>query len=256
MTTDTFPKEIAVEFELGGKIAKIGGICKGSGMIHPNMATMLGFITTDVKISQPLLMKSVKNAVEKSFNMISVDRDTSTNDQVTVLANGLAGNEEITDENSHYHIFKEALDYVHIELAKMIAKDGEGATKFITVHVQGAKTLQDARLMSRSVITSNLVKTAFFGEDANWGRVLAAMGYSGAYFDPKHVNIKFLNEVAEIDLMIEGTPQVFDEEIALNILKQKEITINVQVKDGDAEATAWGCDLSHGYVTINGDYRT
>jgi glutamate N-acetyltransferase/amino-acid N-acetyltransferase len=202
------------------------------------------------------LKKALSDSVDISFNMISVDRDTSTNDQCTLLANGLAENPIILEENEDYATFKEALKFVTTTLAKKIAYDGEGATKFLTAHVQGAATVQDARIIAKSVITSNLVKTAFFGKDANWGRVLAAMGYSGVEFDPEKVSIKFVNDVAELDMMIDGTPVNFDEALALSILEQREITIEMFMKEGDAEATAWGCDLSFEYVNINGNYRT
>jgi glutamate N-acetyltransferase/amino-acid N-acetyltransferase len=256
MTTDTRQKQISVEFSVEGKKVRIGGIAKGSGMIHPNMATMLAFITTDINISKELLNQALKKSVDDSYNMISVDGDTSTNDMVILLANGLGGNSEIKEENEDYYLFEQALHYVNLFLAQEIVRDGEGANKFIAVKVNGAASKNDARLISKSVITSNLVKTAFFGEDANWGRILAAMGYSGANFDPTKVSIKFHNGSHSINLMQNGTPVQFDEELALKILKKKEITVELQLKEGNGEAIAWGCDLSYDYVKINGDYRS
>jgi glutamate N-acetyltransferase/amino-acid N-acetyltransferase len=256
MTTDTCSKQISVEFTIGDKKIKIGGIAKGSGMIHPNMATMLSFITTDINISKELLNKALKESVDDSYNMISVDGDTSTNDLVLLLANGLGGNSEVVEENEIYYLFKNALHYVNLYLAQEIVRDGEGAKKFIAVKVTGAASNKDAKLLSKSVISSNLVKTAFFGEDANWGRILAAMGYSGAKFDPKGVSIKFHNGSHTIMLMQDGTPLQFDEELALKILKKNEITVDLQLKEGDGKAIAWGCDLSYEYVRINGDYRS
>ena len=256
MTTDTNPKQISVEFSIEDKKVRIGGMAKGSGMIHPNMATMLSFITTDINISRELLNKALKKSVDDSYNMISVDGDTSTNDLVLLLANGCGGNTEINEENEEYYLFKKALHLVNLFLAQEIVKDGEGAKKFIEVKVSGAASKKDARLLSKSVITSNLVKTAFFGEDANWGRILAAMGYSGANFNPTGVSINFHNGAHSIMLMQEGTPLQFDEELALKILKENEITVELLLKEGTGEATAWGCDLSYEYVRINGDYRS
>jgi glutamate N-acetyltransferase/amino-acid N-acetyltransferase len=256
MTTDTHSKEISVEFSIDDKKIRVGGMAKGSGMIHPNMATMLSFITTDINISKELLNKALKKSVDDSYNMISVDGDTSTNDMVILLANGLGGNSEIIEENEDYYLFKKALHLVNLFLAQEIVKDGEGAKKFIAVKVSGAASKKDARLLSKSVITSSLVKTAFFGEDANWGRILAAMGYSGANFNPIGVSIKFHNGSHSIMLMQDGTPIQFDEELALKILKEKEITVELLLKEGSGEATAWGCDLSYEYVRINGDYRS
>ncbi|KKK41238.1 MAG: hypothetical protein Lokiarch_44780, partial [Candidatus Lokiarchaeum sp. GC14_75] len=256
MTTDTHSKQVSVEFTIDNKEIRIGGMAKGSGMIHPNMATMLSFITTDLNISKELLEKALKESSEDSYNMISVDGDTSTNDMVILLANGLGGNSEIIEENENYNIFKDALHYVNTFLAQEIVKDGEGAKKFITVHVKGATSKKDAKTLSKSVITSNLVKTAFFGEDANWGRILAAMGYSGAYFDPSKVSINFKNGSSSINLMVDGTPVKFDENLAKKILKKTNITVEVLLKGGVGEAIAWGCDLSYDYVRINGDYRS
>lgn len=256
MTTDTYPKQISVEFNINGKTIRIGGMIKGSGMIHPNLATMLSSLTTDINISRKLLEKALKESVFDSYNMISVDGDTSTNDQVTILANGLGGNKEITEENEDYLIFKQALHYVNLYLAQEVVKDGEGASKFITVQVKGAATKEDAKLLSKSVITSNLVKTAFFGQDANWGRIIAALGYSGIKFNPLKVSLKMLNHQEKIYLMKDGVPLKFDEKLALKILKEREILVEVILKEGNAVATAWGCDLSLDYVRINAEYRT
>lgn len=256
MTTDTYSKEVAVEFELGGKTVHLGGMAKGSGMICPNMATMLSFITTDAAISQELLNKALKEDIKSTYNMVSVDGDTSTNDTVVVLANGLAGNEEIVSEGKDYDAFKEALHYVNERLAKNLVRDGEGATKFMEVNVTGAATEADAKTMAKSVVKSSLFKAAVFGEDANWGRVLCAMGYSGVKFDPQKVDIVFASNAGEILLMDNGTPIVFDEDKAKTILSEKEIQVNIKISEGNAKATAWGCDLSYEYVKINGDYRS
>jgi len=256
MTTDTYPKEIAVSFTVQEKTVTIAGMAKGSGMIHPNMATMLSFITTDLNISYELLDKALKESIADSYNMISVDGDTSTNDMVIVLANGAAGNDLIEEENEDYEVFKKALHYVNSHLAKEIVRDGEGAGKFIEVQVKGTKTKEDARILAKSIITSNLVKTAFFGEDANWGRILCAMGYSGVQFDVNHVTIEFRSKAGKIALMEKGLPILFDEELALKILKEKDIQVIACLQEGEEEATAWGCDLSYEYVRINGDYRT
>ncbi|MFX1377448.1 MAG: bifunctional glutamate N-acetyltransferase/amino-acid acetyltransferase ArgJ, partial [Promethearchaeota archaeon] len=254
MTTDTHPKEISVEFIIDNKKIRIGGMAKGSGMIHPNMATMLSFISTDINISRDLLEKALRESIEESYNMISVDGDTSTSDSVILLANGMSNNSEILDENDEYFIFKDALHYVNLYLAQEIVRDGEGASKFITVHVKGAASKQDAKILSKSAITSNLVKTAFFGEDANWGRIICAMGYSGANFDPSKVSIKYLNGGNSIEVMKDGMSLEFDEDLALKILKEKEIIVELILKDGRSEAIAWGCDLSYDYVRINGSY--
>lgn len=256
MTTDTIKKEIAVKFELSGKTVTMGAMAKGSGMIHPNMATLLSFITTDAKISQYLLDKALKETVKDSYNMISVDRDTSTNDTAIILANGLADNPQIDSENEDYKIFKNALAYINTELAKSMAKDGEGATKFITVNLKGAKTKEAARKLARSVISSNLTKAAIFGADANWGRVLCAMGYSGVDFDTTKVKISFSNELGEVTVAEDGKFIVFNETLASKILSEKDIFINIEIKEGEFEATAWGCDLTYDYVKINGDYRS
>lgn len=256
MTTDTYSKEVAVEFDLGGKTVHLGGMAKGSGMICPNMATMLSFITTDAAISQELLNKALKEDIKSTYNMVSVDGDTSTNDTVVVLANGLAGNEEVVSEGKDYDTFKEALHYVNERLAKNLVRDGEGATKFMEVNVTGAATEADAKTMAKSVVKSSLFKAAVFGEDANWGRVLCAMGYSGVKFDPQKVDIVFASNAGEILLMDNGTPIVFDEDKAKTILSEKEIQVNIKISEGNAKATAWGCDLSYEYVKINGDYRS
>ncbi len=256
MTTDTYSKEVAVEVEIDGKMIKIGAMAKGSGMIHPNMATMLSFITTDAAIERELLDEILKESIQTSYNMISVDGDTSTNDTVVVLANGMAGNTKIVQKNKDYEIFKEALHFVNIKLAKDLVRDGEGATKFIEVSVSGAKTEEDAKIIAKSVITSNLVKTAMFGADANWGRVLCAMGYSGIAFDTKKVDIIYHSKKGSIALMEQGTPIVFDEQKAAEILHENEITVEIKIAEGTQKAVAWGCDLSYDYVKINGDYRS
>lgn len=256
MTTDTFSKEIAVEFELCGKIVHMGGMAKGSGMIHPNMATMLAFITTDVNIDRELLEKALKEIIQSTFNMVSVDGDTSTNDTIVVLANGMAENELLVEENKEYEIVKEALHFICETLAKNLVRDGEGATKLIEINVEGAKTQEDAKKIAKSVVTSSLVKAAMFGEDANWGRVLCAMGYSGVTFDTSKVDIVYKSKKGSIDLMTKGTPIVFDEEKAAEILSEKEIIVDIKIIEGNEKATAWGCDLSYDYVKINGDYRS
>lgn len=256
MTTDKFPKEIAIETEISGEPVRIGGIAKGSGMIHPNMATMLAFITTDANIDRELLQKALKESVADSYNMISVDGDTSTNDSVIVLASGLAKNRAIKIQDSDYEKFKSALHYVNLNLAKQIVLDGEGAEKFLEVTVNEAKTKQDARLIAKAIIGSNLVKTAMFGADANWGRVLCAAGYSGAEFDPTKASIEFSSNAGSIITYLYGEPVVIDEEKAKKVLQEKEIKVIVSLKDGNETATAWGCDLSYEYVRINGEYRT
>ena len=231
-------------------------MAKGSLMINPNMATMLCFITTDAKISKEMLDKALYECIPDTFNMICVDGDTSTNDTVLVLANGLAENDEITEENSDYKTFSDALFYINKTLAISCAKDGEGATKLMEVNVTGAKTKSDARKIANSVVSSNLFKAALFGEDANWGRVLCSMGYSGVNFNPSEVTIVFKSHGGEILLMDNGTPIVFDEELASHILKEHDIFIDIKLKEGSETATAWGCDLTYDYVKINGDYRS
>ncbi|MEE1279271.1 MAG: bifunctional glutamate N-acetyltransferase/amino-acid acetyltransferase ArgJ [Oscillospiraceae bacterium] len=256
MTTDTVEKEIAVEFTVGGKTCKIGGIAKGSGMIHPNMATMLVFITTDVAISAPMLKKALSSDIADTFNMISVDGDTSTNDMVTVLANGQAENAEICEENEDFKIFMKALNTVNVYLCKKIAADGEGATKLLECSVSGAATTLDAKAVAKSVVCSSLLKAAMFGADANWGRVLCAIGYSTANLDINKVGVAFKSTKGRISVCENGAGVDFSEEKAKEILLEKEIEIVVTLGDGDATATAWGCDLTYDYVKINGDYRT
>ncbi len=256
LTTDTVKKEIAVTFPLGGKTVTMGGMAKGSGMIHPNMATMLGFVTTDAAISPEMLQKALSDVVEDSFNMVSVDGDTSTNDTLLVLANGLAENEEITKDGEEYETFRSALLYLCRELSKMLAADGEGATKLLICTVSGAKTAADARGVAKSVICSSLVKAAMFGSDANWGRVLCAIGYSGCEVDVSRVRVEFSSSKGSILVCENGAGVAFSEEKAKEILLQREITIAVTLGDGSAEAQAYGCDLTYDYVKINGDYRT
>ena len=256
MTTDTVPKEVSAHFMLGDKEVNIGAMAKGSGMIHPNMATMLAFVTTDLNISTEMLQKAMSESTLDSYNMISVDGDTSTNDMVSIMANGMAGNEEITEENEAYEKFKEVLDVINMELAKMIVKDGEGATKLLEVKIDGAKTKDDARKMCKSIINSSLVKTAFFGEDANWGRILCSMGYSGADLDPSGVSLEFKSRFGGIRVLENGVPLAFNEEIASEVLKGSAIEVLITLKDGDASTIGWGCDMSYEYVRINGDYRS
>ena len=256
MTTDTVEKEIAFEFEIGGKICHMGGIAKGSGMIHPNMATMLVFITTDVAISKEMLQKALSEDVKKTFNMISVDGDTSTNDTVNIMANGLAGNDVIETEDADFDTFSKALNAVTSNLCKKIAKDGEGATKLLECKVCGAKTDLDAKTVAKSVITSSLFKAAMFGADANWGRVLCAIGYSGANVDVTKIDVSFESKKGRIDVCELGSGIDFSEEIAKEILLEDEIIIDIKLNDGEYSATAWGCDLTYDYVKINGDYRT
>ena len=256
MTTDTKKKEVAVEFELGGKTCRLGGIAKGSGMIHPNMATMLVFLTTDAAISAPMLQKALSGDVQATFNMISVDGDTSTNDMVTILANGLAGNAEITEEGGDFSAFMCALNTVTVHLCRMIAGDGEGATKLLECSVAGAKDEKAAKTVARSVISSSLTKAAMFGEDANWGRVLCAIGYSGAEVDVMKVKVVFRSAAGSVTVCEDGAGIPFSEEEAAKVLHEKEIDILITLGDGNASATAWGCDLTYEYVKINGDYRT
>ncbi len=256
LTTDLAKKEVAVEFELSGKICRMGGIAKGSGMIHPNMATMLVFITTDAAISPEMLKLALSTDVQHTFNMISVDGDTSTNDMVTVLANGMAGNKEITEQGEEFEIFMKALNTVTVGLCRMIASDGEGATKLLECKTVGAKTEIDAKIVAKSVICSSLFKAAMFGADANWGRVLCAIGYSGADVDANKVDVSFVSEKGEILVCENGAGVPFSEEKAKEILLEKKIEVLIALNDGDGEATAWGCDLTYDYVKINGDYRT
>ena len=256
MTTDTVKKEIAVEFEIDGKVCHIGGIAKGSGMIHPNMATMLVFITTDAAISSEMLSKALSSDITETFNMISVDGDTSTNDMVTVLANGMAENAEIVSEGADFDAFMKALNTVTVHLCRMIAGDGEGATKLLECHVSGADSLSCAKTVAKSVICSSLLKAAMFGADANWGRVLCAIGYSGADVDVNAVDVSFRSKKGEIAVCKNGAGVPFSEELAKEILLESEIEILVSLGNGAYESTAWGCDLTYDYVKINGDYRT
>lgn len=256
LTTDTHKKEIAVEFEIGGKTITMGGMCKGSGMIHPNMGTMLGFITTDLSISRELLVKALKNNIKDTFNMVSVDGDTSTNDTVLLLANGMAENDMLTEENEDYAVFCEALNMVNTYLAKQIAGDGEGATRLIETVVVNAQDKEQAAVLAKSITTSNLTKAAVFGRDANWGRILCAMGYSGAQFDPDKVDITISSEKGTVKLVENGLATDYDEAFATEVLSPEQVNILADVKMGEATATAWGCDLTYDYVKINADYRS
>ena len=256
MTTDTVPKEVAVEFEVGGKLCRMGGIAKGSGMIHPNMATMLVFITTDCAVSPEMLNLALKGDVPNTFNMTSVDGDTSTNDMVTVLANGLAGNAPISTQGADFHTFMKALNTITVHLCRMIAGDGEGATKLLECTATGADTPDAAKTAAKSVITSSLFKAAMFGADANWGRVLCAIGYSGADVDVTKIGVAFRSCKGTVTVCENGAGIPFSEEAAKEILLEKEIEILVTLGNGPYSATAWGCDLTYDYVKINGDYRT
>lgn len=256
MTTDTRLKEVAVSFEVDGKECKIGGIAKGSGMIHPNMATMLVFITTDCNISPEMLQKALSTDIQSTFNMVSVDGDTSTNDMVTVMANGMAGNAIIDSEGEAFDAFMKALNTITVDLCRNIAYDGEGATKLLECEVYGAKDDKNAKIIAKSIICSSLVKAAMFGADANWGRILCAIGYSGADVDVNKVDVYFKSEQGEILVCKDGAGVDFSEELAKTILSDYEITIIVKLGDGDANSVAWGCDLTYDYVKINGDYRT
>ena len=256
MTTDTHEKEVAVEVELGGKTVVIGCMCKGSGMIHPNMCTMLSFVTTDAAISQELLLEALQNDVKDTYNMISVDGDTSTNDTCLLLANGMAGNPEITEKNEDYEAFCKALNFINETLAKQMAGDGEGATALFEVKVVGAESKEQAKVLSKAVITSSLTKAAIYGHDANWGRILCAMGYSGAQFDPEKVDLFFQSAAGKMQIIKDGVAVDYSEEEATKILSEPEVTAIADVKMGTAEATAWGCDLTYDYVKINADYRS
>ena len=256
MTTDTHEKEVAVQLQLGGVAVTIGGMCKGSGMIHPNMCTMLSFVTTDAAISQELLCEALRADVEDTYNMISVDGDTSTNDTCLLLANGTAGNAEITEKNEDYTAFCEALRFVNETLAKQMAGDGEGATALFEVKVIGAKTKEQAKMLAKSVVTSSLTKAAIYGHDANWGRILCAMGYSGAVFDPEKVDLFFKSDAGRLQIIRDGVATDYSEEDASRVLSEPEVTAIADVKMGDAQATAWGCDLTYDYVKINADYRS
>ena len=256
MTTDTIDKQFAVEFTADGKKCVVGGIAKGSGMIHPNMATMLVFVTSDVDISPEMLQKALSSDVEDSFNMISVDGDTSTNDMVSVMASGLAGNKKITGEGEDYSAFCEALGAVTKNLCRKIAKDGEGATKLITCRVSGAKDKPTAKIVAKSVISSSLFKAAMFGADANWGRVLCAVGYSGADIDVNKIDVSFSSENGSVEVCAAGSGVDFSEEKAKDVLSSDEVSVAINLNSGDFEATAWGCDLTYDYVKINADYRS
>ena len=256
MTTDTVNKEIAVQTVIGGKTVTIGGMSKGSGMIHPNMCTMLAFVTTDAAISREMLQKCVSADVEDTYNMISVDGDTSTNDTLLVLANGLAGNPEITEENEDYKAFAEALNAVNTFLARKMAGDGEGATALLEVHIVGAESKEQAVTLGKAVVSSSLVKAAVYGHDANWGRILCAMGYSGAEFDPECVDLFFESTAGRIQIVKNGAATDYDEKKASAILSEPEVTVTADIKMGSFEATAWGCDLTYDYVKINADYRS
>ena len=256
MTTDTEKKEAAVEIEIGGKTVTVGGMCKGSGMIHPNMCTMLGFITSDVDISKELLQEALSEDIKDTYNMVSVDGDTSTNDTVLLLANGQAGNPKITEKNADYEEFKKALNYVNTTLAKKIAGDGEGATALFEVKVIGAATKAEAVTLSKSVVTSSLTKAAIYGHDANWGRILCALGYSGVQFDPEKVDLYFESKAGKIKIIENGVSTGYSEEEATKILSEDAVTAIADMKMGEASATAWGCDLTYDYVKINADYRS
>lgn len=256
MTTDTEKKEAAVEIEIGGKTVTVGGMCKGSGMIHPNMCTMLGFITSDVDISKELLQEALSEDIKDTYNMVSVDGDTSTNDTVLLLANGQAGNPKITEKNADYEEFKKALNYVNTTLAKKIAGDGEGATALFEVKVIGAATKAEAVTLSKSVVTSSLTKAAIYGHDANWGRILCALGYSGVQFDPEKVDLYFESKAGKIKIIENGVSTGYSEEEATKILSEDAVTAIADMKMGDASATAWGCDLTYDYIKINADYRS
>ncbi|EXG88378.1 bifunctional glutamate N-acetyltransferase/amino-acid acetyltransferase ArgJ [Lacrimispora sp.] len=256
MTTDTVKKEVAVQFEAGGKTITMGGMCKGSGMIHPDMCTMLSFVTTDAAISKELLQEALREDIKDTYNMISVDGDTSTNDTVLLLANGMAGNEEIQTKNEDYEAFCMALNFINEVLAKKMAGDGEGCTALFEVKIVGAETKEQAVTLSKSVITSSLTKAAIFGHDANWGRILCAMGYSGAVFDPEKVDLYFESAAGKLKIIENGVALSYSEEEATRILSEPEVTATADIKLGEATATAWGCDLTFDYVKINADYRS
>ena len=256
MTTDTEKKEAAVQVEIGGRTVTIGGMCKGSGMIHPNMCTMLSFVTTDANISKELLQEALSEDIKDTYNMVSVDGDTSTNDTVLLLANGMAENPEITEKNEDYQLFCQALNCVNTALAKKIAGDGEGATALFEVKIVGAESKEQAVILSKSVVTSSLTKAAIYGHDANWGRILCAMGYSGAQFDPDKVDLYFESRAGKIKIIENGVSTGYSEEEATKILSENEVTAIADIKMGDCTATAWGCDLTHEYVSINADYRS
>lgn len=256
MTTDTHSKQVAVQLEIGGKTVTIGGMAKGSGMIHPNMCTMLAYVTTDINISGDLLRDAVSGDIPDTFNMISVDGDTSTNDTYLCLANGEAGNAEITEKNADYEAFRKALNYVNTTLAKEMAGDGEGATALFEVEVVNADTKEHARILAKSVITSSLTKAAIYGHDANWGRILCALGYSGVTFDPDHIELWFGSDAGKMLIFKDGKAVDYSEEEATKILSEKTVHVTADMKMGDETATAWGCDLTYDYVKINADYRS
>ncbi len=256
MTTDTHSKQVAVQFEIGGKTVTVGGMAKGSGMIHPNMCTMLAYVTTDINISSDLLRDAVSGDIPDTFNMISVDGDTSTNDTYLCLANGEAGNAEITEKNADYEAFRKALNYVNTTLAKEMAGDGEGATALFEVEVINADTKEHARVLAKSVITSSLTKAAIYGHDANWGRILCALGYSGVTFDPNHIELWFGSDAGKMLIFKDGKAVDYSEEEATKILSEKTVHVTADMKMGDETATAWGCDLTYDYVKINADYRS
>ncbi|MCQ2539759.1 MAG: bifunctional glutamate N-acetyltransferase/amino-acid acetyltransferase ArgJ [Acetatifactor sp.] len=256
MTTDTINKEVAVTFEIGGKTITLGGMSKGSGMIHPNMCTMLGFLSTDLAIEKALMQEALSAVVKDTFNMITVDGDTSTNDTLLLMANGMAGNDVITEKNADYDAFVEALNFVCTYLARRMAGDGEGATKLFEAHVINAKSKEDARTLSRAIVGSNLSKAAIYGCDANFGRFLCAMGYSGVQFDQNDVELFFVSKAGKLQVFKFGTPLDFDEEFAVKIMKESEVTVFVDMHEGTEEACAWGCDLTYDYVKINADYRS
>ncbi len=256
MTTDTRNKEFAVSFMAGGTEVHIGGMCKGSGMIHPDMCTMLSFLTTDCAISRELMQKALSDDVRDTYNMVSVDGDTSTNDTCLLLSNGAAGNPVITEEGEDYEAFRRALHAVNEALAKKMAEDGEGATHLFEVRVTGARNKEDAVCLAKSVVSSSLVKAAIYGRDANWGRILAALGYSGVSFDPDKVRLYFVNDIGKLAVYMDGSPVDFSEDFAKEILSQPEVTALAEMGQGDGQATAWGCDLTHEYVSINADYRS
>ncbi len=256
LTTDTRKKEMALELELGGKKVILGGMCKGSGMIHPNMCTMLSFIATDISISKELLQEALSTDVQDTYNMISVDGDTSTNDTVLLIANGMAENPEITEKNDDYYKFLNALNYMNTYFSKRIAEDGEGATSLLEVKVVNANNKEQAKMLSKSIVTSNLTKIAIFGHDLNWGRILCAMGYSGANFDPEQVDLYFESKAGIVKLIENGVELFYNKELAKDILSKQEVTITVDVKMGDEKATAWGCDMTYDYVKINAAYSS
>ncbi len=256
MTTDTKYKEVAVAFEVDGKTVTVGGMCKGSGMIHPNMCTMLSFITTDLAISKELLQQALREDVDDTYNMISVDGDTSTNDTVLLLANGMAGNDKITKKDENYHKFTQALKLVNTTLAKKMAGDGEGATALFETKVIHADTKEHAKILAKSVICSSLTKAAIFGHDANWGRILCALGYSGVDFNPEEIELYFQSKSGQIQIYQDGVATDYSEDEATKILSDEEVTVLVDMKMGEEEAAAWGCDLTYDYVKINADYRS